>query len=167
MYLGAGRIRQLHRHGAAGAGAVRIRPAPKARKNLSPRRKPWELRMMRRKPRRGDTRKTRAFEGLVSPLRGSIGSNRTTHGLRRGLRLCRAYGAFSEAGTTYSGIGSSRVPEVRTVWLVSYRAPVSFSVRVVPVVSALRKCDPLEGVVMTARKSASGRRGLYRSAWNR
>ncbi len=51
----------------------------------------------------GRHRRKRVVEGYVSPLRGSIGSNRTTHGLRRGPEALSRLRRFSEAGTTNSG----------------------------------------------------------------
>ena len=52
-----------------------FREAPKARKNLSPRREPWVLVSSRKKPRRGDTCLPIAGYFVVSPLRGSHASS--------------------------------------------------------------------------------------------
>ena len=71
--------------------ALRCRRAPEARKNLSPRRKPWEGRKCDWERRR---RETSLSTRLVSPLRGSIEPWPLTHGLRRGLGFFRACGAL-------------------------------------------------------------------------
>ena len=59
-----------------------------------PRRRPWVVRLEPIEPRRGDTRPSRTRVLLVSPLRGFRLIFRSSHGLRRGLRLFRAFGAF-------------------------------------------------------------------------
>ena len=72
-----------------------LRRAPEARKNLSPRREPWDIGRMSIEPRQGRNNALRwRSPGLRRPLRGSRLLSRSTHGLRRGLRLFRASGAL-------------------------------------------------------------------------